>query len=307
MSRSVRPLLLLLGVLVVLAACTSGDDDATSTVTETTDPGVVAADGADDSAAATTTTTTSTPAPTTEPPRVWPDASTTGVPEGIELTPSGPLVVTTASAVVEGLEVEGGIIVEAPDVVIRNTLVRGEQRNLIDCDARKGCDRLVIEDTTIVGTGPRCLNGIGFSLYTARRVEISGCQDGAKANGSVTIEDSWIHGLRRVETDEGASHNDGIQSTGGAGVVIRGNRIEGIPRMATSAIKVSSFRSQVIDVIVEDNLLSGGSITMYVNEQGEGNPTGIVRDNVVLSGLYGARAWRITENPDLVFEGNEEW
>ncbi len=306
----IRALLLAVGVALVLASCSddeaSTDDavEAAAVVTSTSEP--LSPSSTTTPTTADTTTTTSTTTTTTEPPRVWPDESTTGVPDGIELVASGPIVVTEANAVVEGVEVDGGITVQAPGVTIRNSLVRGDISNVIDCDSDNGCEDLLIEDTTVIGTGPSCQNGIGFNRYTARRVDISGCIDGAKANGFTTIEDSWIHDLRRVEKDGEASHNDGIQSTGGQDIVLRGNRIDAIPQRATSAIKVSAERRPLLDVEVADNLLSGGSITLYVNDAGEGPPTGIVRENVVTSGAYSSAPWRITENPDLVFEGNRE-
>jgi hypothetical protein len=191
-------------------------------------------------------------------------------------------------------------------VTIRDSIVRANVANAIDCDSDAGCEDLLIEDTTIIGTGERCRNGIGFNRYTARRVDISGCVDGVKANGFTTIEDSWIHDLRRIEGEDDSTHNDGVQSTGGPDIVIRNNRIEGIPQRQTSAIKVSSFNRLVVDVEVVDNLLSGGSITLWVHDQGEGDPTGVVTGNVIVRGAYSAAPWRITDNPALLFEGNEE-
>ncbi|MEO1061674.1 MAG: hypothetical protein AAFZ07_09670 [Actinomycetota bacterium] len=307
-----RALPLLVGLAVLLLASCSDDDgatdgavDAAAVATSTTTP-VAPATSTTTTAPTTTTTTTSTTTTTTEPPRVWPDASTTGVPDDVELVASGPIVVTEADAVVEGVEVDGGITVQAPGVTIRNSLVRGDVLNVIDCDSDNGCEDLLIEDTTVIGTGTRCQNGIGFNRYTARRVDISGCVDGAKAHGFTTIEDSWIHGLRRVEGDGDSTHNDGIQSTGGQDITIRGNRIEAIPQRQTSAIKVSAERRPVIDVEVSDNLLSGGTITLFVNDAGEGVPTGVVRDNVIAAGAYSAAPWRITDNPELVVDGNLE-
>lgn len=311
-----RALPLVIGLALVVASC-SGDDaaddgalDAAAVVTSTSVPSppssVASPSTVTPSTTPPTTSTTSTTTTTTEPPRVWPDESTTGVPEGTELETSGPIVVTEAEAIIEAVDVDGGITVQAPGVTIRNSIVRGDVTNVIDCDSDNGCDDLLIEDTTVIGTGERCQNGIGFNRYTARRVDISGCIDGAKAHGFTTIEDSWIHDLRRVEGEGDSTHNDGIQSTGGEDIVLRGNRIDAIPQRQTSAIKVSAERRPVVGVEVSDNLLSGGTITLFVNDAGEGLPTGVVRDNVITSGAFSAAPWRITDNPDLLFEGNRE-
>ncbi|MFC7590531.1 hypothetical protein ACFQYP_47700 [Nonomuraea antimicrobica] len=57
--------------------------------------------------------------------RAWPGPGNTGVPEGVRLRKSGSLRVTKNGTVIDGLEVTGYITVEADDVTIRNTRVRG--------------------------------------------------------------------------------------------------------------------------------------------------------------------------------------
>lgn len=65
-------------------------------------------------------------------------------------------------------------------------------------------------------------NGIQWSDYTAKGLEVTGTKDGAKAHGNVTIEDSWFHDLTVTAT----SHNDGVQISGGGNVTIRRTRFE---------------------------------------------------------------------------------
>ncbi|GAA3124892.1 hypothetical protein [Nonomuraea salmonea] len=47
------------------------------------------------------------------------------MPDGVRLRESGPMVVKENGAVIDGVEVTGYITVEADDVTIRNTRVRG--------------------------------------------------------------------------------------------------------------------------------------------------------------------------------------
>src|SRR5262245_41394421 len=54
----------------------------------------------------------------------FPDASNTGVPPGVTLTPSGSITINTAGAVVSGLDITGGVIITAPNVTLVNCTVR---------------------------------------------------------------------------------------------------------------------------------------------------------------------------------------
>src|SRR4051812_34617647 len=51
-----------------------------------------------------------------------PGRGTTGVPAGTALRQSGPVVVTTAGAVVEDLEIDGPVEIRAPRVTVRRCL-----------------------------------------------------------------------------------------------------------------------------------------------------------------------------------------
>src|SRR5689334_3787651 len=92
-------------------------------------------------------------APASQPP-TWPDAKTTGVPAGKTLrTHTGDLVITTAGTVIDGLLVTGSIIVQAPDVTIRNTRVSPPHTAYWLIRQTPGATNLDIENSELVGNG----------------------------------------------------------------------------------------------------------------------------------------------------------
>ena len=70
--------------------------------------------------------TTSPAPPSTQscPLPAYPDANCTGVPAGTTLTPSGGLTITTAGTVIDGRDITGQVVVNAPNVTIRNSRIR---------------------------------------------------------------------------------------------------------------------------------------------------------------------------------------
>ena len=62
--------------------------------------------------------------PVAAPSSGFPDATNTGVPAGVTLTPSGPLNIRTAGAVVSGLDITGWVEINAPNVTLKNCKVR---------------------------------------------------------------------------------------------------------------------------------------------------------------------------------------
>lgn len=247
--------------------------------------------GADESSAP---PVTEAPAPVAP---AFPDASTTGVQDGVTLRPSGSITVTQDGAVIENLDVNGRILVRADDVTIRNVRVSSDAAHLI----RNHGKNLLVEDVTLVGQQP-CSAGIAFNNYTARRVDMSGCADGFKANGNVVIEDNYIHDLRKWA----GTHNDGIQSTGGSNMVIRNNTIEGAYRQSVSAIKFTSEFNHLSDVVIEGNQFFGGNYAIYLTKKpGMRAPTDIrIADNVFVEGSS-QWGWLYNDNhSSQVFENN---
>lgn len=198
----------------------------------------------------------------------FPDETTTGVPDGIELEPSGSVRVTEDGAVVEGLEITGTVTVLADDVVIRNTRILNTGEFAIRID---GGNRLLVEDTEIDGQG-RGGPAVAFSRYTLRRVEIHHVTEGPRIAGSdVTIEDSYIHHL----VQKGDNHTDAIQAVSGRNLVLRGNRVEAqapdTDDLGNAAFMFGEEDGELENCLVEGNYFDGGNYTV---NGGGGGTTG---------------------------------
>ncbi len=132
----------------------------------------------------------------------------TGAPSASPRT-SGPLVVTTAGTVVEGVTVDGGITVEADDVVVRDSRVVHGGIHSIRIGA--GVTGTRIEDTTVVCGSARG-NGVVFGGYTALRVTVTGCRNAflATSGGRTQVVDSTADGEPvSMDTTAGGAPADG--------------------------------------------------------------------------------------------------
>lgn len=183
----------------------------------------------------------------------FPDASNTGVPPGTTLTQSGGITVNTANTVVNAVDAPW-VDVNAANVTIRNSDL-GEPGAIFPIQVVSGS--VTVEDTTINCGGG--FTGVAFGNYTLRRVEITGCENGAHVDNNSSILDSWIHDLDA----SGDNHTDGIQFSGGAGnILIRHNNIEKIAPEGTNGgtsaiIMHTGTGAQNHDVTIENNRLDG--------------------------------------------------
>lgn len=138
----------------------------------------------------------------------FPDASNTGVPAGATLTPlSGEQHITTPDAVIDGVELTGFFLVDAPNVTIRNSRVISDNTDAVYIDDGAS---LLIEDCEIVIPSTKGYGGISPSNYTARRLNIHGGEGHFWVMNNVVIEDCYSHDPMAYdpETDP---HVDNIQ------------------------------------------------------------------------------------------------
>ncbi|MEM9714618.1 MAG: hypothetical protein AAGA17_20515, partial [Actinomycetota bacterium] len=236
-----------------------------------------------------------------QPPSSFPDADSTG-PSG-SLRASGSISIDTDGTVIEDLEVTGSIVIDADDVTIRNVKINATTGAKYGIEVRTGNSGILVEDVEI-DCGNRATHGIVHGGYTARRVEVYGCEDGFRAGGNTTIEDSWVHSLFLPSAAD--PHYDAIQSVGGTNITIRGNRLEGPYQGQTSAIIAHAhIGGPLVNLVIEENWLSGGTYTLNVKAR-DGQPdveNVIIRNNVFERNSY-QFGTHTSDRATLIFEGN---
>jgi hypothetical protein len=212
-----------------------------------------------------------------------PAASTTGVPAGTALTAvPGGLHVTQANAVVDGKDITGPVVIDAPGVTIRNSKIHESSfQDTYAVFVHSGS--LKILDSEIWGFQ----NGITFSNWTAVRVNVHGMsEDGVKLGNNVTLTDSWIHGM----TPGPGAHADGGQMQGGStDVMVSHNVID----MASGSAMGNAALFLAPDlgpssngpVMVKDNWLNGGNYTLYCVDGNNGQY--VVKNISILSNRFG--------------------
>ena len=217
-------------------------------------------------------TSTPTVAPTTPSAtggNAQPNAGNTGVPAGTTLTVhNGNLTITTAGATYSGLDIHGFVSIQAPNVTIKNSIIRGGVSSgdigLVQ-DTSNSATNFLIEDSELVPAYPSVqIDGIKGWNYTALRVNIHGTTDGIKMYGpNATLRDSYIHGLVTWahDPDQGGtmSHNDGVQVLSGGDLVVEGNTIVG---GTNTALMVTQDHGATTSLTFDSNWVSGGNCTI---------------------------------------------
>jgi hypothetical protein len=205
------------------------------------------------------------------PSSTFPDASNTGIPAGVTLTPSGSLTIRTAGTVIDSLDVNGTIFIDANNVTIRRSRVRGSGTMYV-IRSNFGRSGIVIEDNEVDGLGNANYAVAGEGM-TVRRNNISNAENGVITWGDSTIEDNYVHNLKCGSVCGGDPHYDGIQLDGGyANVTIRHNTVNLDEWTQTSAIMLDNYFGGLDNILVENNLLIGAGYTCYADASFNSNP-----------------------------------
>ncbi len=201
-----------------------------------------------------------------------PSASTTGVLAYETLTPSGPLRITQAGRVVEGLDVSGCVSVEADGVVLRNLRIRTDGvckgSNLLDVRGAKGT---VVEDVEIDGTGHGEVYAVMGGEVILRRVHIHDVWTGIRVTGNgVQLLDSLVHRFTST-VNAGA-----FVTSGGSDFTLRHNVLE-VSGNGDSVITLYSQDSAIKNVLAEANLINGAGWSVSAGGGNSALPTSNVR------------------------------
>jgi hypothetical protein len=196
----------------------------------------------------------------------FPDASTTGVPDGTALTSvNGNFHSSYAGQIIDAHDVEGTIIVDHEGVIIRNSKAQYIYVN---------ADNATIEDTTVVGHN---MGGSGINLLadnaTVQRVDISGVDNGIWLEGSGSVvTDNYIHNVG----------NNGLTIPGGPGA--SNNQITHNNFDLGPAVNASISMADADNIDIANNRLHGGTYNIYF----EGKTTGSdVTNNVFAGHVFG--------------------
>ena len=231
-------------------------------------------------------------------PTDFPDATNTGVPSGVTLTPYyGNLVIDTPGAVIEGLDIQGNVIITADNVTLKNCKVTSSAVSVVSISS--GVTGVVVQDCEINGLGEtgnsRGIGGQGTFL----RNNIYNVENGINIEGSNTlIQGNYIHDLNASL----AYGYDGIQILGGvSNITVSDNTI--INSQSGTAVRIVNDYGAVDGVIVDNNMLSGGDFAVLSEEKSSnsGQITGVQFTNNYLDKV---NDYAFVANNIVVWQGN---
>ena len=188
----------------------------------------------------------------------------------------GDLTVRKPGAVIDGVDVRGQIVIAAPHVTIRRSVIRGAGRprrslGLIDISSSRARN-FTVEDVTI---SPSAVtpNFDGVKVRrkgTLRRLDVSGTVDGIVIyGGKVRVEDSYLHDFRHFASDPNQggrpSHDDAIQVLAGRGHRIVGNTMSGA---SNAAVMITQDRGATGNLLISNNSIDDGGCSVNFGSDG---------------------------------------
>lgn len=235
----------------------------------------------------------------------FPDATSTGVSQGATLKPAAGRTISSANVKIEGLNIRGPVVINAPKVTMRNCKVTARGASVVL--VKPGIADVTIENCEIdnQGSGGQGISGQGVFL----RNNIHDCTDGIDVRGNDTIiQDNFIHNMRGTPD----SHLDGIQADGNfSNLTIIHNTVIN-EQNQTSAVMLDNYWGPIDRVVIENNLLIGGGYTVYINEvakgQAGGGPVTNVRfvNNRLIRGYWGIINVRSELGHTPIIAGNKD-
>lgn len=265
----------------------------------------------------------------------YPDATSTGpaagttfirVPadatSGTGWTWDGGSVIPTAGATLNGLDIAGSVSISAPNVTVQNCIVTAfngpdgdviaVRYNLPDVDARGSNAHIVNCRLGSNASYPRarsCVRDVygGATGLVITGNDMSGTGNGVSTEIESIVTDNWIHDLGHIALD----HHSGLSTHGGATSILWEHNTVLLYGMTfpggggvSGALTVDSDFGSGQNVTVRNNLISGGSYTVY----GGGTPSSNVKflNNRFVRDAWdnGPRATFYADQPGNEWSGN---
>jgi hypothetical protein len=176
------------------------------------------------------------------------------------------MTITEAGTVIDGKQINGQLTIKAANVTVRNSRITSSDSYGVLLSAKN----LLLEDSAFDGqTGTASISSLDSGQFVARRVNVSGGEDGVRLVSNSVLEASYIHDL----SSGAGEHNDAVTADGYTGVKIIGNTILN-QNGQTAAVWLGDPRYGDSSVELRGNLLGGGGYTVYA-----GPGSSVVADN----------------------------
>lgn len=221
----------------------------------------------------------------------WPNASTTGY-QGKSLTAAGSNTISS-SGTYNQLRFTGTVSIQASNVTLQYCLITGNSTDNFEIDVKGGLSNVIIQYCQIVGPGTGGTQTGTYGIYidgdsqvTIQNVDCSAvgtCFEiigGQVTVGGTVAQGNYCHALGAAsETHYECSYYGGGAASDFS-LSITGNTFDNSALTQTAAEYQENFFGAVNNVTVTNNLLKGGSYTVYV----EGNQgTSAIGPNVTVS------------------------
>jgi hypothetical protein len=211
----------------------------------------------------------------------YPDATNTGVPAGTTLTSSGSITASTNGQVIQGKDITGELVVNAPNVTLKNSKVHtnsggsGETAIILN----QGATNFTIENSEIYGNGSKTnapesgvWNHYGNAGFKVVRSYIHGSPDNIE--GPVDVEDSYLI----VDAEYNGAHSENIYLCGAAATVNNSTMYNQSDE--TSLIFGDGICGSGNPVSVTNSLLAGGGWMLQPDSKGVSAPVTITNNRV---------------------------
>lgn len=216
------------------------------------------------------------------PPPTWPDASNTGPRAVLTSSHTGTLY-PSAGQVIERMRITGDVIVEAPNVTLRDCLIEASTWHAVR-SYHADATGFRMEHCAIDGKGATTNGVLGRGDFIG--CDIHGCENAINTGGPSHIEACYLHDF----AGNADSHYDGIECNGGSDIQIIGNHIV-VNHDQTAAVMLNTYFTGLSNITVDGNKLVGGGYTVYLDGRFDGgtvdNSTISITNNDISGGHWG--------------------